>query len=299
MAELTFPEINADNLKAPEENLTNTGSTAPKPIEEVKAEEIITNTPIEEVKTEPIIETPKVEEITAPVTPTIETPKVTTPKATNDPIKTTQEVKSEQLAITEQENLIKAENDTKAQAEFQNAVNSWASVEELTKINQANPQLQDNFKSILRSSYKQNANLQYIAKYAWMGNEEMTTAVNNSDIVIGSDKYKLLSPEQRTDFEQYYKEATANNTKEDDIKKFDSDETKIISNSPQEQEIAWFVWLNIRKKSTELFTTKEITDSSKTLKDKKDKINDYNDTIEGIEDDVKKRVSNIKWFCTS
>tara|TARA_R110000751_G_scaffold295292_1_gene403469 strand:+ start:3001 stop:3786 length:786 start_codon:yes stop_codon:yes gene_type:complete len=126
-----------------------------------------------------------------------------------------------------------------------------------------------------------------------MSDEAMTDAVNNSEVVMGSDKYKLLSPEQRESFEQYYKESTANNTKKDDNKKFESDETKIISNSSQEQEIAGFTGLNIRKKSADLFTTKEITDSSATLTSKKNKINGYSDTIEGIEDDVKKQYPTL------
>ena len=208
-------------------------------------------------------------------------------------IKTSNEIEADKLAIAEQKELAKAQEQTKVQSEFQNAVNSGASLEDLTKISNSNPDLKANFNSILRTSYKQNASLQYIAKYSWMSDEAMTDAVNNSEVVMGSDKYKLLSPEQRESFEQYYKESTANNTKKDDNKKFESDETKIISNSSQEQEIAGFTGLNIRKKSADLFTTKEITDSSATLTSKKNKINGYSDTIEGIEDDVKKQYPTL------
>tara|TARA_R110002153_G_scaffold262204_2_gene422963 strand:- start:785 stop:1009 length:225 start_codon:yes stop_codon:yes gene_type:complete len=74
-----------------------------------------------------------------------------------------------------------------------------------------------------------------------MGNEQMATAVNNAALVVGSDEYKLLSPEQRASFEQYYKESVANRTQEEEDKKFTNDENKIISNNSQEETIASFV----------------------------------------------------------
>tara|TARA_R110000751_G_scaffold295292_1_gene403468 strand:+ start:2686 stop:3000 length:315 start_codon:yes stop_codon:yes gene_type:complete len=81
-------------------------------------------------------------------------------------IKTSNEIEADKLAIAEQKELAKAQEQTKVQSEFQNAVNSGASLEDLTKISNSNPDLKANFNSILRTSYKQNASLQYIAKYS-------------------------------------------------------------------------------------------------------------------------------------
>ena len=249
-------------------------------------------TPVEEttVIDEPIVDAPIINEpvVDEPIEPTsIDTPD----NAIN--VDFTQETKSDKLANEETERKIVAENKVAISTQFDNALKSGASVEELAKIFSANPDSRETFNTLARNHFKNVKNAEFFKKYSGMGNEQMATAVNNAALVVGSDEYKLLSPEQRASFEQYYKESVANRTQEEEDKKFTNDENKIISNNSQEETIASFVWLNVRTASKNLFNTPEITASSASLKDQRNQIDSLNKTIKGIRKDVDKEYPTL------
>ncbi len=241
----------------------------------------------EPVIDEPIIEEPVVADAPiieeTPVIPEakIETPKITTPKITADKVLTAEQVKSNQLAIKAQEDANKAAEDEKTRASF-NAALKTGNLEDVAKISADNPQLRDSFNALVKLNLKNIAWIDFFKKYNGMSNEDMIASVNNWELVITSDQYKTLSPEQRASFEAYKTEydATQSWNKDYDKDNFEKQNTANVITTPT------YTGFDVRKKSSELMNSPELTTSSGKLADLEWEVNALNDDIDAIEDQL-------------
>ena len=151
---------------------------------------------------------PEVQPAPEPVTPTTPTEPIqpitaTAPTKVEAPIQTAQEIKNEAIANETNEIALTNQKKETATAEFTNLVNSGASIEEIAKFTNANPDFRDSYNSVLRSHFKNSANTKFFSAYNGMSNENMYTAVKNGEITMFSDRYNMLSEWQRQAFEQF------------------------------------------------------------------------------------------------
>jgi hypothetical protein len=128
-----------------------------------------------------------------------------------------------------------------------------------------------------------------------MSNEQLMTSVNNWDITQGSDKFNTLPPEQIASFAAYRKEYDASQSwnKDYDKDNFANNNTNIVSTTNEEATVAWFTWLDIRAKYTELLNAPDIKASSAKITELENEVNAYNDELDLIEDQVKENYSHL------
>jgi len=219
----------------------------------------------------------------------VEIPKVNVPEQ-----KTEEEKKTEQLTNQTTEENLKTQQNQKTLTEFSTTLSS-GNLQWVEKIALTNPELREDFNSIIKTDLKNKAWIDYFRKYSWMTSEQLQTAVDNWEITIWSDKFNTLPPEQRASFEAYNKAFVASKSgdKEYDKNKFTNDNNNIISTNKEEWTIAWFQWLDIRKKYTELLNSPELKSSSSKLTDLQDEVNVLNDDLDRIKDDVEEQFPNL------
>jgi len=287
--ELLIPNINAPATPKVEEPVVVEETpviSEPVITESAPVEDIVAPSPEpEKLKIPDVIPETKVEEVTAP--------KVEVPKA--EKVLTAEEIKANQLAIQTQEDAIKTADNVKSTAEFQNMLATWASNEELAKIVNANPDLRDNFNSLVRGTFKTRANTEYFGKYSSFTSEQLNSAVKSGDIVVWSEQYNLLPEVQRLRFEQYQTQANALTSKEEDNTQFAVDNNKTISLDDIVAQLKGVFSSDLRQKSQELLNTPEINAKAQELEDKQNGIDKINDKLD--EDRLRKRIiKEYPWY---
>jgi hypothetical protein len=88
-------------------------------------------------------------------------------------IETAQEVKSQSIINEVDQTALDEQKGIKAQTEFSNMVTSGASNEELRTFALNNKQFSQGFNSVLRTNFKNKANVEFFTKYNGMSNESM------------------------------------------------------------------------------------------------------------------------------
>jgi len=204
------------------------------------------------------------------------------------PLLSAQEIKSNEIANTTAEDNLKTQQNAKATAEFQTALNAWATNQELAKIVNDNPDLRDTFNSLVRDKFKTNSNIQFVGKYSWFDNKQLDAAVKSGAIVVWSEQYNLLSPEQKASFAQFQKESNALTSKAEDTAQFNVDNNKTISLNDIVTQVSKLFSSDLREKSQELLNTEEINEKAEQLEAKQNEIDKVNDKLD--EDRLRKRI---------
>lgn len=140
-----------------------------------------------------------------PVQQPVEPPKVEPikPIKTEDPVQKVQEVKNQAIINEADEIAVQEQKKTQITSEFQQKLQSGASIKELADFARKNEQFSDSFRDSIRTQFKTQENTKFYAKYNGLSNESMYSAVKSGAIKIWSERYNLLSEAQRQSFEQF------------------------------------------------------------------------------------------------
>lgn len=140
-----------------------------------------------------------------PVQQPVEPPKVEPikPIKTEDPVQKVQEVKNQAIINEADEIAVQEQKKTQITSEFQQKLQSGASIKELADFARKNEQFSDIFRDSIRTQFKTQENTKFYAKYNGLSNESMYSAVKSGAIKIWSERYNLLSEAQRQSFEQF------------------------------------------------------------------------------------------------
>jgi len=319
--ELLIPDVNVPAEPKQEEVVVEEDPTVSEPVITEPAPEDLTQDNIEtnklvdawelpeserEVFEQKVTSSPEPEKLKIPeVIPEtkiedIKVPKVEAPTA--EKVLTAEEIKANQLAIQTQEDEIKTADNAKTTAEFQNMLATWASNEELAKIVNANPDLRDNFNSLVRGTFKTRADRDYFGKYSSYSNEQLNSAVKSGDIVVWSEQYNQLPETQRASFAEFQTQINASTTKEEDQNQFTVDNNKTISTTDLEIISNWFTASYNRESANTLLNTPEINQKAQELEDKQNEIDKINDKMD--EDLLRKQFEKqfpwkSTWFINS
>jgi len=277
-AEPVPTQVDEEFKRFQEETLKETEAPdSEKSLFDIQREQEVTPTPA------PVVE-PKVELKAAP--------KIKTP---TEKVLTAEEIKANQLAIQADEANLKQQADAKATAEFQTALNVWATNEEIARIVDAHPDLRGTFNSLVRDKFKTDSNIAYVSKYTPFTNEQLDAAVKSGNIVVWSEQYNLLSPEQKASFAEYQAQLNAISTAEDNQAQFDIDNNKTISLDDIVSQYQAMFSSDLREKSQELLNTPEINAKAEELEVKQNEINDINDKLD--EDRLRKKIiKKYPWY---
>jgi len=213
------------------------------------------------------------------------------------PVLSAQEIKSNELANQASEDAIKTAENAKVTAEFTNMLNSWASNEDLAKIVNANPDLRDNFNSLVRDVFKTRADRDYFGKYSTFTNEQLSAAIKSGDIVVWSEQYNSLPETQRVAFEQFKAQEDAIDVtdKATTDAQFAVDNNKTISLNDIVAQFKGIFSSDLRTKSQELLNTPEINAKAQELENKQNEIDKINDKLD--EDLLRKRIiKEFPWY---
>ncbi len=169
------------------------------------------------------VENPKVEPTKSPVTPSeIKPAKVEAPQDELNRIQQEVNVKGQINSLNLQEKAWKI-------AEFTGLVQSGVDTKILADYARNNPALWQDFNAILKTQFKNRANIDFYSKYNGVSNDKLYASVKTGDITVWDAKYNLLPETQRQSFEAFQRAKDAGNvpqTKEDLIN-FDSPQYKV------------------------------------------------------------------------
>lgn len=268
------PEVIPEPEIIPEPELEPEPTPEPTPKIEPEIEEL---PPKPEVKAEP---TPKVE--LAP------TPKV-------DKIESTQDIQSKEIANRAAEDAQVTVEQEKTINEFNQAITSW-NLDTARGLAINNPELQGVFNSQVKLLLWDKANTDFFKKYSWMSNEKMISEVQNWNLVVWSEQYKLLPPEQRASFEQFTAENQAITNVDTEVtqSKFDLDNNKTISLESLVSDMKTLFSNDLRTKYNESLNSDAIRNEAKWLEGLQNDINSIDDELDRIEEDVKKEFPTLE-----
>lgn len=240
--------------------------------------ETVTDTPVIE-STPPVVTEPVIKEDV---------------KVDSTKIESAQDIKSKEIANkTAEDAQVTAQNEQSITA-FGEAMKSgnlqWA--EDIAK---KNPDLRDVFNSQVKAFLWNKANVDYFKKFSWLSNEQMLSEVQSGNLVINTDQYKLLPPEQRAAFEQFKKESDAINLTDAKVTKdqFNVDNTNTISLENLVSDMNKLFSTDLKTKYNELINSEEITNTAKDLEGLQNQVNDKDDALERLWDEVRAEYPNL------
>lgn len=227
----------------------------------------------------------KVEEI-KPITQ--EAPKQATTK-----IETAQDIKTQEIANEDLTNQLNEKKKSQVMQEFQNMVQSGATLEEMGTYWLENKQFHRDIANILRSNFKNTANTQFFGKYSTMNNEDMYAEYQQWNIVPWSEQYNMLPAEKKASFENFLKVKNENNI----IKKTDFSYWENITNmSDFQKEIPKMFSSSVRSNYESKLNSKEIISLSSKISWKKLEIEKLDIEMEDLVKDMKKNLAwNLPW----
>ena len=95
------------------------------------------------------------------------------------------------------------DKDIKALEEFNDALDKWASQEDIQLFAKKNPKLLPSIKWAVKAHFKNASNVEFFNKYSAYSDKQLYSAMNSGDFVVWDNQYALLSPQQRASFEAY------------------------------------------------------------------------------------------------
>lgn len=257
------------------------------PTQEVKPTNVLPEDKIETLTWAPVWQTPTLTETPTEVKPT-ETP-TPTEKVTD-----IQTIESNKLINEQEQAKVEAEKKTKALTDFENALKSWASIEDLSKIANANKWYRQDFNNLVKTYFKNSANAKFYNKYSGLWNDALLQEYKSWNIVPWSEQYNLLPEPQRKAFENYLKIDQARNIWDEKAYKeqFATDNNKIISLQDIIKEYNTLFSSDYRKKSEELLNSQDIKGKAQELEDAQTEINGLSKSIKS---EAKRIRESMKW----
>ena len=165
------------------------------------------------------------------------------------------------------------------------------SKEEIKKYLVANSSYVEDFKPLIRESIKNKENQEFFNKYSSLGEEELYEEVKNWNVVVWSEKYNLLSPEQRASFESYKKEKEI-------IDAWDKTDFEKLNNNflsfndiLKNQEAIFSS--NIKEKREQLLNSPELTKNRWDIEKLQGEIQKVDELIAKIDDEVEKEYRGL------
>ena len=191
----------------------------------------------------------------------IEAPQITTPEVTTIEVgkeaESTQKIKAQDLANKATEDAQITVSQEKAFNDFNVALQS-DNKDELKRLIKDFPQLKGSFTSSVKMANKNKSNIAYVNKFSGLTDNQMLVEVNNGNMVVWSEQYKLLSPEQRARYQAFQ----AQNQAITNTEKFDSSTgDKVTDSNTITNGVTELKSFDLRKTYSELTNSKAITDS--------------------------------------
>ncbi len=211
--------------------------------------EVVTDVPIEDV---PVADTPPIEE------PVVEEIKEPTPEQ------------------------IKSEDEAKLD-EFNNLLDSGWSAEDISKFAKENPALLPSIRMSVKKHFKDIKNLEFFNTYSWMSDKQLYDAMKNWDFAIWDEKYSLLSPEQRTAFENFNNLKTAETI---------WDKTEMVTLEDYVVNVDDFFSTDIRSEIEKMMNDPAYTQLQTDMQGKQDEIGVVDDSLKAIDESIR---SIHKW----
>lgn len=222
----------------------------------------------------------RVDEFNKKFSTTLEAPKQPVWK-----IETAQDIKTQEIANEDLTNELNEKKKSQVMQEFQNMVQSGATIEEIGEFGLQNKQFARDINNVLRTNFKNTENTKYFWKYSTMSNQEMYEAYKNWDVVLWSEKFNLLPEEKKASFNQYVDQRRiANSLTKTDF----TSSAKSTDLSNLESQIPKMFDSNVRKKYEEKLNNPRIGELKSQLTTNQFDIEDLDDKIANLEDDILK-----------
>lgn len=290
----TQEDVPVSSVSEPVQNVETTNIEAPEPVE-VQTETIETPEVATETITPATIEaTPVIEETTIEPNINVEVPQETVKieESTKTPktqpvwkVETAQDIKTQEITNEGLTNDLNEKKKSQVMQEFQDMVQSWATIEEIGQFWLKNKEFSTDINNVLRSNFKNLENTQYFWKYSTMSNNEMYEAYQNWDIVIWSDKYNLLPDEKKVSFNRYVEQKRVANSL--NKTNFDSS-SKVIDLSKLESAAPKMFNSSVRENYQRKLNDPRISELQSQLTTNQWQIEDIDDRIADLEDDILK-----------
>lgn len=198
-------------------------------------------------------------------------------------VETAQDIKTQEIENEDLTNELNEKKKSQVMQEFQNMVQSGATIEEIGEFGLQNKQFARDINNVLRTNFKNTENTKYFWKYSTMSNQEMYEAYQNWDVVLWSEKFNLLPEEKKASFNQYVDQRRiANSLTKTDF----TSSAKSTDLSNLESQIPKMFDSNVRKKYEEKLNNPRIWELKSQLTTNQFDIEDLDDKISNLEDDI-------------
>ena len=270
VADLSTPKIPEPIVPETPEPVVVKPTIAPEvTVEPTKVEE---TTVIEPIKAEPIVE---------PI------------KQPTGKVETAQDIKAKETANKASEEALNEQNKIVKTEEFSKMIQSGATIEEMGKFANDNPQFKQSFGVALKENLKSVDNVKYFGKYSTMTNEQLQAEVNAWNIVPWSERFNLLPENQRLAFKQFQNvNESVNINEKTDFSSWD----KAQSVNELVQGMQGLFSTDHRKKYKEMLNSPEFLSLNSKLSDKRAEISKFDIEMEDQEENIREEMAwNLPW----
>lgn len=215
------------------------------------------------------------------------------PKQATTKVETVQDIKTQEIANEDLTNQLNEKKKSQVMQEFQNMVQSGATLEEIGAYWLENKQFHRDIANILRSNFKNTANTQFFGKYSTMNNEDMYAEYQQWNIVPWSEQYNMLPAEKKASFDAYLKNIDVNNS----YKRYDKESAVKISDiSSLTSEIPKMFSSSVRENYEKKLNSPERDRLSSELIDIQNKIEEIDDELFDAADNISEKLAwNLSW----
>ena len=238
------------------------------------------------------VEPTKVEETTV-IEPTKVEPIVEPIKQPTGKVETAQDIKAKETANKASEEALNEQNKIVKTEEFSKMIQSGATIEEMGKFANDNPQFKQSFGVALKENLKSVDNVKYFGKYSTMTNEQLQAEVNAWNIVPWSERFNLLPENQRLAFKQFQNvNESVNINEKTDFSSWD----KAQSVNELVQGMQGLFSTDHRKKYKEMLNSPEFLSLNSKLSDKRAEISKFDIEMEDQEENIREEMAwNLPW----
>lgn len=210
-------------------------------------------------------------------------------------VESAQDIKAKEIANKTAEDAQITVEQEKSINDFNTAITSW-NLDTARELAISNPSLRWTFNSQVKAFLWDQANIDFFKTYSWMSNEQMFSETKNWNLVVWSEQYKLLPPEQRANFEQYrtQNQAITNVDPKATQKQFDIDNNTTLSLQSLVWDMQKLYSNDLKTKYNELLNSDEINNEAKWLENLQNDISSVDAELEKIEDDVRKEYPTLE-----
>lgn len=173
----------------------------------------------------------------------------------------------------------------KAVNNLQSLLESWASRQEINRFILQNRDFVEDFKPALKNYFKTQDNIDFFNKYSTYNAEELFQAYKEWNIIVWSEKYSLLSEQQRKSFEEYKRLVEKSNTWE--AFSYTDINNNTLSLNDVLSEVNTLFSTNIREEYNQKINSPEMETLKNDMTSKAEEIWKLDNTIKNLEDDLR------------